>query len=139
MTADINGWNPHTQEENEFSLSQFWLANGAYGQDLDSIEAGIMIAMGARLTPYSKYDGDQFALKFYVWKHTTTQMGSGHFAEEGPGKASFFKNLNVIDGLKIPRGPRDTTTFMTKPNCYNILDYGGFFYYGGPGRNSNCP
>ncbi|KAL0007335.1 hypothetical protein SO802_008837 [Lithocarpus litseifolius] len=230
MTADINGWNPHTQEENEFSLSQFWLENGEYGQDLDTIEAGMMvfewlygdkntrfflywtddayqstgcynllcpgfvqidkqIAMGARLTPYSKYDGDQVALQLYVWKvdvnaggdwwlkinnkdfgywpssifsilsdsaskvrwggevlnykvngqHTTTQMGSGHFAEEGPGKASFFKNLNVIDGLQIPRGPRDTTTFMTNPNCYNILDYGSFFYYGGPGRNPNCP
>ncbi|KAK9996201.1 hypothetical protein SO802_020887 [Lithocarpus litseifolius] len=230
MTADINGWNPHTQEASEFSSSQFWLVNGEFGQDLDSIEAGMMvfellygdkntrlflywtddayqgtgcynlwcpgfvqvdkqIAMGAKVTPYSKYDGDQFALKFYVWKvdvnakgdwwlrindkdfgywpssifsilsdsasrvrwggqvlnfhsngqHTTTQMGSGHFAEEGPGKASFFKNLNVINGLQILRGPQNTATFMSKPNCYNIRDYGGFFYYGGPGRNPNCP
>ena len=72
-------------------------------------------------------------------QHTTTQMGSGHFAEEGPGKASFFKNLNVIDGSQILRGPRNTTTFMTKRECYNIIDYGGFFYFGGPGRNPNCP
>ena len=72
-------------------------------------------------------------------QHTTTQMGSGHFAEEGPGKASFFKNLNVIDGSQILRGPRNTTTFMTKRKCYNIIDYGGFFYFGGPGRNPNCP
>ncbi|XP_050281543.1 uncharacterized protein LOC126722434 [Quercus robur] len=192
MTADMNLWNPHTQERNEFSLSQFWLINGDYGHDLDSIEAGAMvyetlyqdkntrlfiswtddayqstgcynllcpgfvqveqhIAMGATVTPYSKYDGNQYALKFYVWKdvngkgdwwmnindrvfgywpssifsilsdsalrvrwggevinynsggqHTTTQMGSGHFAKEGPGKASFFKNLNVIDGELLP-------------------------------------
>ena len=43
MTADMNLWNPHTQEENEFSLSQFWLINGEYGHDLDSIEAGAMV------------------------------------------------------------------------------------------------
>nr|XP_023903905.1 uncharacterized protein LOC112015704 [Quercus suber] len=229
MTAEINVWNPHTQEVNEFSASQFWLTSGEYGQDFDSIEAGMtvceniyrdketrifvywtddayqstgclnldcpgfvqvdhQIVMGARVTPYSKYDGDQIGLKFYVWKdvnaggnwwlkigniklgywpssifsllsdsassvqwggevinynkngqHTTTQMGSGHFAEEGPRKASFFKYLNVIDGSQITRGPRDTRTFMTKPNCYNIIDYGGFFYFGGPGRNPNCP
>nr|XP_023923670.1 uncharacterized protein LOC112035061 [Quercus suber] len=229
MAAEMNVWNPHSQEENEFSVSQFWVANGEYGQDLDTIEAGMIvsedlyrdketriflywtddgyqstgcynlncpgfvqldhqIAMGARVTPYSKYDGDQIGIKFFVWKdvnaggdwwlsinhrdfgywpssifsllsdsasrvkwggevinyhrdgqHTTTPMGSGHFAEEGPRKASFFKNLNVIDGLQIQRGPRDTTTFMTKPNCYNIIDYGGFFYFGGPGRNPNCP
>uniref|UniRef100_A0A7N2LCY6 Neprosin PEP catalytic domain-containing protein n=1 Tax=Quercus lobata TaxID=97700 RepID=A0A7N2LCY6_QUELO len=211
MTADINLWNPHTQEENDISVSQFWLVNGEYGQDFDSIEAGAVddayqstgcfnllcpgfvqvenqIALGATVTPYSKYDGNQYALKFYVSKdvngkgdwwmninnrvfgywpksifsilsnsasrvrwggevtnqnsggqHTTTQMGSGHFAEEGPGKASFFKNLNVIDGLQIERAPRDPTIFMKKPNCYNIKDYGGFFYFGGPGRNPNCP
>ena len=72
-------------------------------------------------------------------QHTTTQMGSGHLAEEGPRKASFFKNLNVIDGLQILRGPRKTTTVVTNPNCYSILTYGGLFYYGGPGRNPNCP
>nr|POF20256.1 hypothetical protein CFP56_48221 [Quercus suber] len=152
------------------------------------VQVDHQIVMGARVTPYSKYDGDQIGLKFYVWKdvnaggnwwlkigniklgywpssifsllsdsassvqwggevinynkngqHTTTQMGSGHFAEEGPRKASFFKYLNVIDGSQITRGPRDTRTFMTKPNCYNIIDYGGFFYFGGPGRNPNCP
>ena len=72
-------------------------------------------------------------------QHTTTQMGSGHFAEEGPDKASFFKDLNVINGKQFKRAPRDPVIFMTKPNCYSIKDYGGFFYFGGPGRNPNCP
>uniref|UniRef100_A0A7N2LE89 Neprosin PEP catalytic domain-containing protein n=1 Tax=Quercus lobata TaxID=97700 RepID=A0A7N2LE89_QUELO len=211
MTADMNIWNPYTQEDNDSSSYQFWVMKGEYGQDLDSIEAGAMddayqstgcynllcpgfvhvdkeIALGAIVTPYSKYGGNQYALKFYVWKdvygggdwwmninhrsfgywpssifsiltdsgsrvswggevinynsggqHTTTQMGSGHFAEEGPGKASFFKNLNVIDGKLSKRAPRDPVIFMTKPNCYSIKDYGGFFYFGGPGRNPNCP
>ncbi|XP_030963700.1 uncharacterized protein LOC115984845 [Quercus lobata] len=229
MTADMNLWNPYTQEENEFSNSQLWVVKGEYGQDLDTIEVGAMvyeaifgdkntrlfvywtddayqstgcynllcpgfvhvdkeIALGATVTPYSKYGGNQYALKFYIWKdvngrgnwwmninnrvfgywpsslfsilsdsastvrwggeiinynsggqHTTTQMGSGHFAEEGPDKASFFKNLNVIDGKQIQRAPRDPEISMTKPNCYTIKDYGGFFYLGGPGRNPNCP
>ena len=43
MTAEMNLWNPHTQEENEYSLSQFWLERGEYGQDLDSIQAGAMV------------------------------------------------------------------------------------------------
>lgn len=29
--------------------------------------------------------------------HTSTQMGSGHFAGEGFGKASYFRNLQVVD------------------------------------------
>ena len=70
--------------------------------------------------------------------HTTTQMGSGHFPEEGPGKASFFDKLNVIDGLRILRGPRNSGTIITNPNCYNLKNSGDFFYFGGPGRNPKC-
>ena len=72
-------------------------------------------------------------------KHTTTQMGSGHFPEEGPGKASFFDTLNVIDGKTILRRPWNSRTVITNPNCYNIINSGDYFYYGGPGRNPNCP
>ncbi|XP_065630770.1 protein neprosin isoform X2 [Quercus suber] len=43
MAAEMNVWNPHSQEENEFSVSQFWVANGEYGQDLDTIEAGMIV------------------------------------------------------------------------------------------------
>ncbi|XP_030961730.1 uncharacterized protein LOC126722440 [Quercus robur] len=230
MMAEMNVWNPHTQERDEFSVSQFWMIAGRNGVDLNSIEAGTMvsqslygdkntrlftfwtadaytntgcfnlgcpgfvqvshqIAMGATLSPLSVYNGPQYTVNFYVrrdihgdgnwwltiadrfdlgywpsslfpllsdtaeavkWggevinlnkdgQHTTTQMGSGHFAEEGPNKACFFKNLNVIDGKKLLRAPSHTHTFIPKPNCYNLLDYGDYFYFGGPGRNPNCP
>ena len=43
MMAVINVWNPHTQETKEFSLSQFWMTAGTYGQDLNTIEAGMMV------------------------------------------------------------------------------------------------
>jgi len=38
--ATINVWDPKIQQPNEFSLSQIWILAGAFGQDLNSIEAG---------------------------------------------------------------------------------------------------
>jgi hypothetical protein len=32
--------------------------------------------------------------------HTTTQMGSGHFPSEGFGKASYFRNIQYMDGRR---------------------------------------
>ncbi|KAL0007046.1 hypothetical protein SO802_008548 [Lithocarpus litseifolius] len=72
-------------------------------------------------------------------QHTTTQMGSGHFAEEGPSRASFFQNLKVMDAEQFLRGPRDNFRVVTHPNCYNFLKGDDFFYYGGPGRSLDCP
>ncbi|KAG6570311.1 hypothetical protein SDJN03_29226, partial [Cucurbita argyrosperma subsp. sororia] len=39
--------------------------------------------------------------------HTLTQMGTGHFPEEGFGKTSYFRNIQVVDSsnnLKAPKG-----------------------------------
>ncbi|KAL3537244.1 hypothetical protein ACH5RR_000610 [Cinchona calisaya] len=77
-------------------------------------------------------------------QHTTTKMGSGHFAEEGYQGASYFRNLQVVDGSNTLRPPGLITVIAEQPNCYNILlqnnsDWGDYFFYGGPGRNPNCP
>ncbi|KAL5074925.1 hypothetical protein RYX36_013909 [Vicia faba] len=32
-------------------------------------------------------------------QHTSTEMGSGHFPEEGFGKASYFRNIQVVNLL----------------------------------------
>ncbi|KAL3537234.1 hypothetical protein ACH5RR_000600 [Cinchona calisaya] len=77
-------------------------------------------------------------------QHTTTQMGSGHFPEEKFGGASFFKNIKVVDEHNSLRPPSELGTVVDKPKCYNIAlgksnDWGNFFYYGGPGRSSDCP
>ncbi|XP_054811313.1 uncharacterized protein LOC129312663 [Prosopis cineraria] len=76
-------------------------------------------------------------------QHTTTQMGSGHFPEEGFGKASFFKGLQVVseDNQLVP--PSGIATYTDQSNCYNVKSgssssWGSYFYYGGPGRNPNC-
>ncbi|CAA7041118.1 unnamed protein product [Microthlaspi erraticum] len=77
-------------------------------------------------------------------QHTTTQMGSGHFAEEGFGKAAFFGDLRIIDHQYhlLPVG--DFILQTSNATCYNALkvhneQWGTHFYYGGPGYNVLCP
>ncbi|XP_052171460.1 uncharacterized protein LOC127787447 [Diospyros lotus] len=77
-------------------------------------------------------------------QHTTTQMGSGRFPGEGFGKSSYFRNIQVVDGNNNLRVPKDVTTFTEQSTCYDVRlgkndDWGSFFYYGGPGRNPDCP
>lgn len=77
-------------------------------------------------------------------KHTYTQMGSGQFAEDGFGKASYFRNLEVVDSDNSLSSVHDISTLAENTNCYNIKssynsEWGTHFYYGGPGNNPECP
>ncbi|KAL5566834.1 hypothetical protein UlMin_029998 [Ulmus minor] len=76
--------------------------------------------------------------------HTATQMGSGHFAEDGFGKASYFRNLEIVDSDNSLSSVREISTLAENTNCYNIKSFynnawGTYFYYGGPGKNPRCP
>ncbi|KAJ0095373.1 hypothetical protein Patl1_16074 [Pistacia atlantica] len=76
--------------------------------------------------------------------HTSTQMGSGHFAGEGFGKASYFRNLQVVDWDNNLIPLSNLRVLADHPNCYDIQGginrvWGNYFYYGGPGRNVRCP
>ncbi|KAL1808254.1 hypothetical protein DCAR_0727671 [Daucus carota subsp. sativus] len=76
--------------------------------------------------------------------HTPTQMGSGYFAGEGFGKASYFRNLQVVDWDNNLVPSSNLRVLADNPNCYDIQGgtntaWGTYFYYGGPGRNSKCP
>ncbi|CAH9050940.1 unnamed protein product [Cuscuta europaea] len=76
--------------------------------------------------------------------HTSTQMGSGHFPEEGFGKAGYFRNIQIVDSSNNLKSPKSLGTFTEQSNCYDVQtgkneDWGHYFYFGGPGRNSNCP
>ncbi|XP_041013166.1 uncharacterized protein LOC121256437 [Juglans microcarpa x Juglans regia] len=76
--------------------------------------------------------------------HTSTQMGSGHFAGEGFGKASYFRNLQVVDWDNSLVPLSNLRVLADHPNCYDIQGginnvWGNYFYYGGPGRNVRCP
>lgn len=75
---------------------------------------------------------------------TSTQMGSGHLPEEGFGKASYIRNIQVVDASNTLLSPSALGLFASRPNCYNVLNggagnsFGTYIYYGGPGRNPNC-
>ncbi|KAL1552101.1 hypothetical protein AAHA92_12943 [Salvia divinorum] len=77
-------------------------------------------------------------------QHTSTQMGSGHYAEAGFGKASYFRNLEIVDSDNSLSSARDISTLAENTNCYNIKsgynnEWGTHFYYGGPGKSPECP
>jgi hypothetical protein len=75
---------------------------------------------------------------------TSTQMGSGHFPDEGFKKAAYFRNIGVFDVDENESSMPQITYLVENPNCYTIMsgnnpEWGDHFYYGGPGRNENCP
>ncbi|CAH2070530.1 unnamed protein product [Thlaspi arvense] len=76
--------------------------------------------------------------------HTGTQMGSGHFADEGFEKAAYFRNLQVVDWDNNLLPLKNLHVLADHPACYDIRQgknnvWGTYFYYGGPGRNPKCP
>lgn len=76
--------------------------------------------------------------------HTSTQMGSGHFPDEGFGRSAYFRNLEVVDWDNNLVPPANLHVLADHPNCYGIRQgkssaWGTYFYYGGPGRNVRCP
>ena len=78
--------------------------------------------------------------------HTETAMGSGHFPDEGFGKASFFSDMTYIDATGLIRDAEKLTTIASKPSCYDVkvvaagkTGLGTHFFYGGPGYSDKCP
>ncbi|KAL9680815.1 hypothetical protein QQ045_012594 [Rhodiola kirilowii] len=82
--------------------------------------------------------------------HTTTQMGSGHFAAEKYTKAAMFHNLQVTTRDDNPNFHRPAYFHpwgVINSNCYSLLKakydhnnhYGDHFFYGGPGYSPSCP
>ncbi|KAI5016374.1 hypothetical protein ZWY2020_006225 [Hordeum vulgare] len=68
------------------------------------------------------------------------QMGSGHFAAEGNGKAAYARDVKIVDSsYKIVDWNFDKSfAYSTKPTCYTIDSFdhnsdGAHVYYGGPG------
>jgi len=76
--------------------------------------------------------------------HTSTQMGSGHFPDEGYGKASYFRNIQYVDvNGKFNDVGQNLGPSETKSSCYSTDIKGGNngteFYFGGPGYSAQCP
>ncbi|XP_049391589.1 uncharacterized protein LOC125856030 [Solanum stenotomum] len=75
--------------------------------------------------------------------HTSTQMGSGHLPAQGFGKASYFRNLQLVDSDNSLIPLTNLKLVADHPNCYDIQGginsvWGHYFYYGGPGKTQHC-
>ncbi|KAG2332236.1 hypothetical protein Bca52824_003416 [Brassica carinata] len=71
-------------------------------------------------------------------RHTKTQMGSGHFPDEGFGKSSYFRNLEVVYDNNSLQSIQNLKSITTNPECYKIKDlrtreWDTHFFFGGPG------
>ncbi|KAM0882482.1 hypothetical protein ACQ4PT_032249 [Festuca glaucescens] len=93
---------------------------------------------------YMKDNGDFAIWGGYVQGPTAStdspQIGSGHFASEGFGKASFMKNIKIVDKdnmLVTPNVhrayPGSTNLSKYTTDGYEVNKYGMHVYYGGPG------
>ncbi|KAD3336491.1 hypothetical protein E3N88_32010 [Mikania micrantha] len=88
-----------------------------------------------------EYGGEVYSEK--TGKHPSTQMGSGHFPDEGLGKAAYARNLEVVDELNNLGSAYGLRVLADKPNCYGVNNgyndaWGNYIYFGGPGYNSKC-
>lgn len=74
-------------------------------------------------------------------RHTTTQMGSGRFPEEGFRKASYFRNLEIVDHNNSLLSIESIDTQVDDPKLYDLNnhftdEWGSYFFYGGgPGSS----
>ncbi|KAG9440829.1 hypothetical protein H6P81_020994 [Aristolochia fimbriata] len=72
------------------------------------------------------------------------EMGSGHFAEEGYGKAAFMSEIMLIDKAnRLVDAPNDKSVIISNRLCYNIINdhprtdphMGKHIFFGGPSGN----
>ncbi|XP_056864293.1 uncharacterized protein LOC108851049 [Raphanus sativus] len=72
-------------------------------------------------------------------RQTMTDMGSGHFPDEGFGKVGYFRNLEIVDSNNILQPVQHVEVKATNPEFYSIAnmsrddDWGTCLFYGGPG------
>ncbi|KAF3788265.1 hypothetical protein EJ110_NYTH21244 [Nymphaea thermarum] len=78
-------------------------------------------------------------------RHTSTQMGSGHFSGEGRGRAAYIKNMGIFnEDDELYYDPDEMDTLVTNPMCYDLSmledsHNGHYMTLGGPGYNQRCP
>ncbi|CAA6673090.1 unnamed protein product [Spirodela intermedia] len=69
--------------------------------------------------------------------HTATEMGSGRFSGEGFGRASYFRNLQVVDWDNSLVPPPALRLLADRPACYDIR--GGLHPSGAPTSTTAAP
>jgi hypothetical protein len=76
--------------------------------------------------------------------HTHTDMGSGHFPGDGFGYAAYQRQIRYITTANVWGTHLSLTDSRSDNDCYDIKvsdssgDWERYFYFGGPGYNSQC-
>lgn len=76
--------------------------------------------------------------------HTRTDMGSGHFPGDGFGYAAYQRQIRYITTANVWGTHPSLTESRSDKDCYDIKtfdssgDWERYFYFGGPGYNSQC-
>ncbi|CAH2058293.1 unnamed protein product [Thlaspi arvense] len=71
-------------------------------------------------------------------RHTTTQMGSGHFLGEGFGKVSYLRNVEILENNNSFQPVQNVQVRVSNSRFYDIRnksreDWASYIFYGGPG------
>ncbi|CAL5017444.1 unnamed protein product [Urochloa decumbens] len=73
----------------------------------------------------------------------TTPMGSGHFPEEGFGKACYIRTIQVVDSSNHLKSPKGVGLIAGNPNFYRVTSgvssniWGTYIFFGGPGKKNS--
>uniref|UniRef100_A0A0E0L171 Neprosin PEP catalytic domain-containing protein n=1 Tax=Oryza punctata TaxID=4537 RepID=A0A0E0L171_ORYPU len=129
--AAINIYEPMVKHHWDLSGSWIQIENGPN-----------VIGAGSWVSP--SFSGDNFARFHISWGPTASkdspQMGSGHFATEGYGKAAFARDIQVVNENNkcVSPNPVKAIPGSTNRRKYTYEDYGHnangmHVYYGGPG------
>ncbi|XP_071714422.1 protein neprosin-like [Rutidosis leptorrhynchoides] len=95
----------------------------------------------------STYNGAQYNVDILIQKSrigsTVDPNGSGHFPDEGFGKAAFIKNVETVDSENNFNPASDLISASEHPKCYQATNgYNGlweyYVFFGGPGDNKKC-
>ncbi|KAK9683848.1 hypothetical protein RND81_10G168900 [Saponaria officinalis] len=95
-----------------------------------------------------QWGGEVYSANIRKTPHTTTAMGSGRYIDNDRGHTCFVENIRVLQNPLGPwsyPNPSYIGTYADEKQCYAAyLDYPAFmkqqiFFFGGPGRNPQCP
>ncbi|XP_027192647.2 protein neprosin-like [Cicer arietinum] len=120
----------------------WWLKYGSSGHVVGYWPSSLFTHLNDKATMIQF--GGEIVNSISKGSHTSTQMGSGHFAGNGFGKASYFKHMQVMNFYNKLIPLPNLRLWADKPNCYSIKagttnTMGNYIYYGGPGKSAKCP
>ncbi|XP_043705200.1 uncharacterized protein LOC122655013 [Telopea speciosissima] len=126
------------------NTNNWWLQYG------DKINIGYwpaeILGLLKQSATYVEWGGEVYSSKIGNPNHTTTAMGSGHFAWDLFGSASYITHIRILDYSMSLKYPLWVYASSEEEYCYSALFYQrGYimepqFYFGGPGWNPIlCP